>query len=146
MHLLPFKPHHLEELADYGGQEWVRGFCLEEHMSRFTSGPAFSGAVKGEIIGAAGVGRSDGRRGFAWAVLSSKAREHAIGVHRAAKRFLRSDACSDMFNRIEAYVDPDFTLAVKWVETLGFELETPKPMRKFFPDGRSAFQFALVTD
>jgi hypothetical protein len=141
MQLLPFKPHHLEELADYGGQEWVKAFAIGDYVERFTSGPAFSGAVKGDIIGAAGVGRSDNRRGFAWAVLSNKARLHAAGVHRAVKRFLASQT---EFDRIEAYVDPEFTLAVRWVEALGFELETPKPMRRFFPDGRSAFQFALV--
>jgi hypothetical protein len=143
MILLPFKPHHLDELADYGGQDWVKAFCLDTHIAKFMEGPCFSGAVRGEIVGSAGIGISEGRRGFAWAVLASGARRHAAGIHRAAKRFLTSQT---QFDRIEAYVDPEFALAIRWVNALGFDLETPEPMRKFFPDGRSAFQFALVRD
>jgi len=143
MHLLPFKPDHLQELADYGGQEWMKALAAEEYLARFMEGPCFSGAVSGEIIGAAGVMPVDGPRGLAWCVLSSRAPLHWRAVHKAVKAFLAEQT---RFARVEAYVDPGFTAAVRWVKTLGFEQETPLPMRQFFADGRSALLFAMVRE
>lgn len=142
MHIIPFKPDHIHELADFGGQEWARMLTGPEHLERLLSGPAFSGAISGEIVGAAGVGSLSGRRGYAWAILSARASQHPASVHRAVHRFLRSSECASVFSRIEAYVDPAFVAAVRWVSALGFECETPQPMRKFFPNGGSALMFA----
>lgn len=142
MHIIPFRPDHIHELADFGGQEWARMLTGPEHLERLLSGPAFSGAISGEIVGCAGVAALDHRRGYAWAMLSDQASRHPAAVHRAVYRFLRSSDCASRFDRVEAYVDPAFVAAIRWVVALGFRCETPQPMQKFFPNGGPALMFA----
>jgi hypothetical protein len=142
MQILPFRPDHIHELADFGGQEWARILTGPEQLERLLSGPAFSGAISGQIVGSAGIGSLSGRRGYAWAVLSEQATQHPVPVHRAARRFLHSADCASQFSRVEAYVDPAFVAAVRWVTALGFQCETPEPMQKFFPNGGPALMFA----
>ena len=131
MIILPFKAGHLSALTDYAGQAWmaphVSDYALED------LGPAFSGAIGGEIIGCAGLIICHERRAIAWALLSGKASRHFKHVHRAVHNFLRDQDIS----RIEAHIDCDFPGARRWVEALGFSLEIER-MRGFLPDGRDA--------
>lgn len=138
MIILPFKGRHVSALSDYAGQAWmaphVNDYALED------LGPAFSGAVGGEIIGCAGLIVCHEQRAIAWALLSSRASRHFASVHRSVRNFLRDQRVS----RIEAHVDCDFPAARRWVEALGFSIEVER-MRRFLPDGRDASMWVRLS-
>jgi hypothetical protein len=58
-------------------------------------------------------------------------------MHRASAGFL----AASQFRRIEAFVDPEFKPAMRWIKMLGFELERFVPY--FFKDGSIASQWAM---
>lgn len=134
MIILPFKGWHVAEMSDFAGQAWMAPhFEKEDAATLERLGPAFSGALGGEIIGCAGLIICHERRAIAWALLSSRALQHFKPVHRAVRNFLRDQRIS----RIEAHVDCDFPAARRWVEALGFSIEVER-MQRFLPDGRDA--------
>jgi hypothetical protein len=133
--VIPFKAAHIEEMATYGGQTWAMEYFAANGMapSAYEAlGPAFSGAVAGEIVGCAGLIMAHERRGVAWALFSNRAPQHFISIHRAVAAFLKAQDTA----RIEAYVDTEFPQAKRWVEALGFACECDH-MRDFFPGGRA---------
>lgn len=135
MIVLPFKAAHIEEMATYGGQTWAIEYFVANNMDPSiyeASGPAFSGAVGGEIIGCAGVITVHERRAIAWALLSNHAPRYFLSIHKAVAAFLGDQAPP----RVEAYVDAEFPQAKRWVEALGFICECDN-MRDFFPGGRA---------
>lgn len=94
----------------------------------------------GEPVACAGVVEMWPNRGHAWALLGDNAGPHMIAITRAIRAFL--DALP--LRRVEMAVDPDFPAALRWARMLGFECETPSPMRAYCPDGRGAYLFARV--
>jgi RimJ/RimL family protein N-acetyltransferase len=142
MQIIEFQGHHLEELRDFAGQEWISTYLDRFSPAQYKDeGPCFSGAVSGEIIGCAGVIAVNDYRAIAWAILASGATQHFTAVHRAVKRFLDETS----FKRIEAYTDTEFPEAARWVKALGFTLEA-EALRYFQPDGRSASLWAKLKD
>jgi hypothetical protein len=134
--VIPFQASHIEELATYGGQTWAMEYFTANKMDPSiyeATGPSFSGAVAGEIVGCAGLIIVHERRAITWALFSNKAPQHFISIHRAVAAFLRAQEIP----RIEAYVDTEFPQAKRWVEALGFACEC-EHMRDFFPGGRAA--------
>lgn len=132
--LLPFKGKHIDAMRNYAGQAWMEAHFEDQDPRALEHlGPAFSGAVGGEIIGCAGLILCHEQRAIAWALLSDQAAKHVAAVHRAVRRFLDQQELA----RIEAHVDCDFPAARRWVVALGFTLELER-MRRFLPDGRDA--------
>ncbi len=56
-------------------------------------------------------------------------------TYRARSFFAKGD-----FQRVEAYVDPEFPQAIKWAEMLGFEREGL--MKRFTPSGQDQYLYA----
>jgi hypothetical protein len=77
-------------------------------------------------------------RAYAYALLAADVGPHMLSLTRAIRFLL--DAAS--FARIEMVVERDFAPGQRWAELLGFELETPTPLRKFLPSGRDAWIYA----
>lgn len=100
---------------------------------------AYAALVGGKPIAAAGVVELWPGRGHAWAVLGVEAKRYMLPITRAIRRAL--DALP--FARVEMAVDAGFPQAVQWAFMLGFECETPEPMRQYI-NGRSAYLFARV--
>ena len=46
------------------------------------------------------------------------------------------------YGRIEALVVSGFAAGARWMEMLGFELETPKGMKSFGPNGETYMLYA----
>ena len=135
MIVIPFKAHHIHEMTTYGGQSWVAEYIGKTGLDATDyekAGPAFSGAVDGEIIGCAGLIVCHENRALTWAVFSDRAPRHFVSIHKVALAFLNTQA----IRRIEAYVDTEFPAARRWVERLGFTCEC-EHMRDFFPGGRA---------
>ena len=142
MIVIPFKAGHIEELATYGGQTWAIEYFTDNGMDPSVyeqAGPAFSGAIGGNIVGCAGLITVHERRATAWALFSNKAPQYFLSIHKAVSAFLKAQEVP----RIEAYVDTQFPQAKRWVEALGFSCECAL-MRDFFPGGRSAALWAKL--
>lgn len=134
MIVIPFRGSHIDEMASLGAQSWMRDHFGEVDPRTYeTLGPAWTGTVGGEVVGAAGVIMCHAHRGIAWALFTDGAKRHFRHVHRAVKDFLASQP----IKRLEAYVDCDFEAGQRWAARLGFALELER-MRHFLPDGRDA--------
>lgn len=79
-------------------------------------------------------------RCLAWAILASDAGRELLPLTRSIARYL--DDCP--YPRIEATIDTGFAQGHRWAKVLRFELETPEPMRKFYPNGNDAYLYARV--
>lgn len=140
MNIEPFKAEHLLEIELQAAQQKARDWlCLER--ARLAEGPnAYTAKVDGRVIVCAGVVQGMQGQGVAWAFISHDAGKHMLAITRAVKRYLV--VCP--YERVEAVVDEGFDAGHRWLESLGFELETPKPMRKSRPDGGSSYLYARI--
>lgn len=138
MNLVPFDPAHALAMRVQPNQSLPRGEFLRALST--PAGEAYTGMVDGRPIGCAGVVEMWQGRALAWALLSEDAGPHMIAVTRAIRFFLGTVP----FRRVEMAVDAEFPAAIRWAEMLGFERETPEPMRAYTPDGRACYQYARV--
>jgi len=140
MIIIPFRGRHIDALADLSGQAWMAAHFEDQDPRELEGlGPAFSGAVGGDIIGSAGLIVCHPQRAIAWAVFSRASGRHFAAIHRAVRRFLDEQEIA----RIEAHVDCEFSAALRWVAALGFTQEIDC-MEKFMPDGRAAAMWVRV--
>lgn len=79
-------------------------------------------------------------RCLAWAILAQDAGRELLPLTRGIAKYLDASP----YHRFEATIDAGFAQGHRWAKLLGFELETPKPMRKFYPNGNDAFLYARV--
>lgn len=140
--ILPFQANHLAALNLQPAQEYMLPYVQADQyaVALEGSGPAYSALADGRIIACAGVATIWQGRGAAWALLAQGGPCHFTAVHRAVRAFL--DGCE--FRRVEAYVDPEFHAARRWMHLLGFRLETPEPMAGFGEDGRPMLLYARI--
>lgn len=96
----------------------------------------------GTVYAVAGILPQWEGRAIAWAMVAYNAGPHMVRITREIKRFL--DECG--YRRVEASVDAFFPQAHRWIRMLGFECETPEPMRGYGYQGRPAFLYARVVD
>ena len=101
-------------------------------------GHAWTLMVDGVPVACAGLVSMWEGRAYAWALLAKDAPMLTL------TREIRSHLARAGFARVEMAVDAGFVAAQRWAEMLGFTLETPEPMRKFLPNGRSAYLYARV--
>lgn len=103
-------------------------------------GTAWAALFDGRPVLAAGLVEFWPGRAYAWALLSADAGPLLLPLTRAIRSELDRVPC----RRVEMAVDAEFPQAIRWAQLLGFECETPEPMRRYTPDGRSAYLFARV--
>ncbi len=82
---------------------------------------AYVGEVDGEIVGIGGLAFSHGRW-FAFCDLTDKARKYKMTIARMGKRIV-DDAREMGLRFVYAEADPKETTAVRWLKSLGFELD-----------------------
>lgn len=143
MNIVAFKASHLQGLELQDAQAYLSAdIAKPEHGILIErAGQGFSAVVDGNVIACAGVAEVWKGRAVAWAFVSKNAGCHMVGIHKAVAGFLSASK----FRRVEAWVDDGFEPGMRWLELLGFTLETPLPMRGFRPDGGACFLFARVT-
>lgn len=134
----PFEAKHLSMMVPQPRQK----LPPDEHREALESpfGYAWTGFVDDRPVACAGVVELWRDRGQAWALLDVTAGRHMMRITRAIRHQL--DALP--FRRIEMAVDVDFPEAIRWALLLGFNLETPQPMKAYTPDGRACYQFARI--
>ncbi len=142
MKIYPFRAGHLESLLLQPAQAHVRQFFTPELIRSYERAYSFSLVNHDQTLACAGLIELWAGRACAWALLS----EHigALGMLIVTKACMREFALA-RYRRIEAYVDPEFAAARKWMRTLGFKCETPNGMRGFSPEGTTLDLYARVT-
>jgi hypothetical protein len=139
MKIISFQPDHIKQFKNYGGQEIRVGEVDEKEVHELKQfGEAYTAVKNNMIIGCAGVIPCTKFRAAAWGLFQRTTHSDFLFVHRKTKEFLENT----QYIRIEAYVDPGFYAAVRWIEMLGFKLERPY-IPLFFPDGSGASAWAL---
>ncbi len=96
----------------------------------------------GDVLGVGGLLEMWQQRAYAWALLSGSAGPHMLALTRA----IRFHLARASFRRIELVVDVAFAPGARWAELLGFERETPRPLRSYLPGGRDAWLYARFSD
>lgn len=141
--LVPLRAVHLSVLELQDAQSYFSGELSSRDyaLSLERSGQAFTALFGDRVIACAGLTEIWPNRAVAWSLLSKNAGRHMLCIHRLAAGFLKTSK----YRRIEAWVDEGFMPGMRWLDLLGFTLETPVPMRGFRPDGGACFLFSRVT-
>lgn len=142
MNIVAFKASHLRDLELQDSQRYFSGELSSNEYadSLEKAGQAFTALSGTNVIACSGVTEVWTGRAVAWALISKDAGRHMVGIHKAVAGYLSAAK----YRRIEAWVDEGFEPGMRWLELLGFTLETPSPMRGFRPDGASCFLFSRV--
>lgn len=140
MRVEAYRPEHLRSLELQQAQAHFRGRADDADYARALAipGNSFTALDGDRVIACSGCVEVWDNRAMAWALVSQDAGRHMLGVHRAVHGFLMAAK----WRRVEAYVDAGFDAGMRWMDLLGFQLETPEPMRAFRPDGGDCFLFS----
>ena len=133
--IIPFKPEHIGMIDAQEAQQIDR--CNAEQVP---FGDAWTALGDGHPVACAGLVEAWPGRAYAWALLGKHAGRWLSAITRAVRRAL--DVAP--FKRIEMAVDAGFVAGQRWAVMLGFELETPRPLRAYMPGGQSAFLYGMV--
>jgi hypothetical protein len=118
---------------NYGGQEYIAPF-----LGSMEARGGFAAFYGETFVGCGGIIKVSEYRGQAWVILNAGDWPF-IQLHRAIIKGLRDND----YRRIEAFVDPTFEPAIRWMKMLGFECETPyKPF--LMPDGRGMSEWGII--
>jgi|JI9StandDraft_2_1071091.scaffolds.fasta_scaffold04911_5 hypothetical protein len=137
--VVPFEPEHILQLDVQEAQR-----LTDDEQARALAAPfgwAWTGMVDGVPVACAGLVEVWQGRAYAWALLARTAGPWMAAITRAVRRALKAST----FDRIEMAVDAGFVAGQRWALLLGFELETPRPLRRYLPGGRDAYLYAMVT-
>jgi hypothetical protein len=136
MRIVPLKRCHLDSIDMQDAQDYVARWVTPEIKAMLENTCAFAAVDGTKVLACSGLLEMWEGRALAWAMLAKDLGNQFVGVHRAVKTFLDNSH----YNRIEATVDVGFDEGVRWIEMLGFNLETPE-MKAYLPNGRAAAMY-----
>ena len=142
MQIVAFKAAHLQALDLQEAQRYLSADLARPEHARMIeqAGQSFTAIKDGRVLACSGVAEVWTGRAVAWALISKDAGRAMVSIHRAVSGYLYASK----YRRIEAWVDEGFIPGMRWLDMLGFKLETPLPMQGFRPDGGSCFLFSKV--
>jgi hypothetical protein len=142
MKIIAFQAGHLYELKLQDAQQYFGDEILKPYYGEMIarSGDAFTVKDGEEVIMCCGCHELWNGRAEMWALVSKSAGRHMASIHKAVKGYL----LQARWKRIEATVDAGFDAGMRWLKMLGFENETPIPMKGYRPNGGDSYLFARV--
>lgn len=142
MEIVAFKPEHVSQMSVQAVQKIeMVGYDTPEYLGMLAQHCSYTGISNGKVIASAGFFPIWNNRYYAWALLSDEIKPYEmITITRAVKRGM--DLLCNA--RIEAVVQSEFEIGHRWMKVLGFNRETPEPMRKYFPHGGDAVLYARI--
>lgn len=141
--LVPLTAEHVRALTPQAEQSFESiEDRVEFAMDYAAAGPAFAALSPAGVICVGGTAQVWPGRGIAWSLVSASAGPYMVALTRAVRRVLDAPG----YRRLEMCVDAEHPAAARWAVLLGFELETPKPMRSFTPAGRAAYLYGRVRE
>jgi hypothetical protein len=141
MRIVPYKPEHLQRMSLQEAQAYLSAWVTPDMAKALGDGLVACSALEGDdVLGCAGIIPIWAGRAVAWAYLAPDIGTRFVQIHRAVKKVI--EGC--YVQRLEATADADFPAANRWLRMLGFQLETPEPMRAYTPAGTDCFLYARV--
>jgi len=132
----PLAPAHLTGFTPHQPID-IRPEDMFEEFSK-SDGDAWAFKHEGKVVGVGGLIPLWPGRAMAWMVLDRDSGRGMIALTRFLPHFIDAHG----FPRVEMWVSAGFDLGFRWAGLLGFELETPKPMKRYLADGGDAYLFA----
>ena len=136
MQIVPLKKEHLDKINAQGAQDYVSTWITSDMKKELAAGNSFSVIDGGEVLGCGGIVEFWKERACVWAILSGNCGSRFVVIHRAVAGFL---SLQD-YRRLEATADVNFGAGQRWLEMLGFRLETPV-MKHYLPNGADAAMY-----
>jgi hypothetical protein len=118
-----------------GAQDYVSSWVTPAIKAELAQGMSFSAIDGDEVLACAGVLEFWPGRATAWAILSGRCGSRFRPIHRAVSRFLDLQS-----GRIEATADIGFGPGHRWLQMLGFKVET-ECMKAYMPNGADAAMY-----
>lgn len=137
MKVIKFEPHHARLIRPHAAQA-EEAESLAAGVPR--GGNAYTAVHDGVPIACFGYVLLWPGRGYAWALLDEESGPHMLALTRAIRSLLHAE----QLPRVEMAVAADFAAGCRWAELLGFERESDRPARKYFPNGCDAWLYARV--
>jgi RimJ/RimL family protein N-acetyltransferase len=140
MNVAELRAEHLDRLSVQPSQAWalplLRGPGYVDSL--LADGDAWVVEHGERVVAAGGIVRLHAQHGEAWTLIAPDAGPHMRRIHRLACEVL--DGCP--LRRVQAYADPEFRPAQRWLRMLGFELEGY--CAAITPQGRDMLLFARI--
>lgn len=140
IHFIPCEARHIRLIDAQNEQISEKAFYANVTEELVANSLALSCWVDEICVGAGGVRPIWHGRGAAWAILSCNARPAMLAIARKLRFVLDTMP----LERIEMTVRANFVPGRRLAHLLGFRLETPLPMARFYPDGEAAFLYARI--
>lgn len=138
---LPFRAEHLATITPQPEQAAeLAALTPEQARASELAGEGWSILVGDKAVACAVLVPASDARATVWAFIGADAGPHMRRATRIAKAMFEGSG----FRRIEAVVATGFQAGARWMEMLGFELETPNGMKSFGPNGESYSLYARV--
>lgn len=144
MIVVDFLPEHILELQNYGGQEHLVKTARPEdnaELKRRSQGSSITVMKDSRPIACGGIAANTPYRGLVWAVFQKTTPSDFVFIHKASVGVIQNSP----LKLIEAYVDPRFKQAMRWIKMLGFTLQRPY-VPLFFADGSGASAWVLFKE
>lgn len=134
--IVPFKREHLEKIKAAGTADFISSWINPGVVGELERNMSLTAIDGDEVLCVAGVVEYWEGRAAAWAMLADNIGRRFIPVHRAVNNFL--DMCD--YKRLEATTAVGFCNGHRWLEMLGFKLETER-MAAYLPNGDDAAMY-----
>lgn len=142
MKLSALEKFHIPAMVNFGGQDNFKSLFSDKHIEELRSaGPSYAAMDGDVVLGAGGFIHMNEYRALGWGLFARTTPANFVKIHRTVVRSIAE--CP--YRRIEAYVDPKFPQAMRWIKKLGFRMELPF-VPYYFPDGSGASYWALHQD
>lgn len=140
MIVVPFTAAHMRELDQADGRAYLAMSVTPAQIEAMEADTrTYTGLHEGNVVAIGGIADAWVGRALLWSYMGPTARRHMVALTRVAKRLIEMSPV----NRLEADVDVDFEPGHRWLQLLGFELETPR-MRKYRPDGGDMAKYVRI--
>jgi len=142
--LVPFNPVHLRHIELTQAQQHAAAlFKRSEYVQLLMQGQPYTALADGHILGCGGVFMHAPHIGRAWALLSKLSGPRLRYLTRCVRTYL---TMFDMPPRLETLVRHDYDAGRRWVELLGFTLETPQGMVRYGFEGETYDLYSMVRE
>ena len=141
MIIVPFTAEHLQQIDVQAEQSLAsHHFHNKQYTRALEAHDSWTGLIDDKVVACAGFITLWPGRHQVWAVISATI--GPAGMLQLSRAVLRALALKT--GRIEAVVASEFEAGHRWARLMGFSLETPQPMRHWFPEGGDASLYSRI--
>lgn len=115
-------------LDDLDGVGWLPDGAYHTLAMILPRSTVWTGRVQGEVVAVCGLTKINDYCCEAWTYLHKEAVLHPFWLHRATMRILENDVGASEYRRVQSYADDTAQAACRWLERLGFHVESLCPL------------------